>query len=366
MADVNKNYIIKKSSLFNQIDDRKKEIIQNQKIYHNNLSSITKKRLNLNGSTKKILNLVDFIKQKNKFFLESSFDAKGTREFLASKEIAMKSIKLNDEIIENKKGKTNKNLVNLKLLNFQDNEIKKKETPKTVKKSTISPRKSRKSQKIRNGQTNTEIKVVKTKKPSKSKKSPKKRKNKSPETESKENSSNLKSSNNNSNREKNIFFDKSNNDSLSNIYKFFIDHANEPEENFQKKLKKELKKVDNLKQNKNKRKSKSKKNIEYIRPKRMKSVIVKKRKDCQSAFMFSEINKNLMKKDDLELSSIEDDKNDIYLKHKNKKQIKRAYGSIQFNNKKIHEQLKEKMRKNDNSEINFEKDSLISILSDLM
>ena len=43
---------------------------------------------------------------------------------------------------------------------------------------------------------------------------------------------------------------------------------------------------------------------------------------------------------------------------------KRAYGSIQLNNREIHEKLKEKIENNNN--INSDKDSLISILSDLM
>ena len=364
MAESNKKHIKKKSSFFKLNDGKRIEIVQNQKLYsHNNLSSLAQKNFNLNGSSKKILNFVDFIKEKNKFFIENSFDANGTREFLASKEVAMRTINLNDEIIENNKNLTNKNLVKLKLLNLDDNEINKKQITKTNKKSTISPRKSRKSQKIRNNKITSEIKITKAKN---SKKTVKKGKNKSSEIESKENSSNLKSSDNNSEKERNIFFDKSNNDSSSNIYKFFIDNANETEEKFQKKLKKELKKVDNLKHNKNRRKSKNKKVMENKRPKRVNSVIVKKRKDTQSAFLFSEVNKNLMKNDDIELSSIDDNKNDINLKTENKKQIKRAFGSIQLNNKKIHEQIKEKMKNNNNIEINSEKDSLISILSDLM
>ena len=51
----------------------------------------------------KNINVVDFIKQKKKFIIENSFDINGTREFLASKEVAMRVIKLNDEIIEEDK-----------------------------------------------------------------------------------------------------------------------------------------------------------------------------------------------------------------------------------------------------------------------
>ena len=302
MTEMNKKRITKNRSLFSSNEVRKKEKIKNKKLYsHNNLTLIMKKNFNLNDSSKKILNLMDFIKQKNKFFIESSFDVNGTREFLASKEIAMRSIKLNDEINENNKDNTNK-----------------------LGKNTLSPRKSRKSHKIKNNQSET--KLIKTKKSCKSKKSPKKRKDKSFEIESKENSSkNLESSNSNNDKENNSLYDKSNNDSLSNIYKFFIDNANDSEENFEKKLKKELKKVDNLKHYKNRKKSLSKKDMEYKRPKRMNSVNLNKRKDIKDSFLFSEINKNKMKNDDLELSSIEDDKIDVGVKNKIKNPIKRVY-----------------------------------------
>ena len=96
----------------------------------------------------------------------------------------------------------------------------------------------------------------------------------------------------------------------------------------------------------------------------MNSANLKKRKDIKDSFLFSEINKNKMKNDDLELSSIEDDKIDI--NNKNKKPIKRVYGSIQLNNRQIHEALKKTTENNEKVEINSEKDSLISILSDLM
>jgi hypothetical protein len=165
------------------------------------------------------------------------------------------------------------------------------------------------------------------------------------------------------------------NDSHSNIYKFFIDNANEPEENFHKKLQKELKKVENLKKNNNskpKRKSISRKDIEF-KPKSLNSVIFQKNKDTQSVFMFSEKNKNLMKNDDINISSI-GEKNNIDSPKNNSisKKEKRTYGSIQFNNKQIKEKIKKKITKDINNDeicknvINSDKDSIISILSDLM
>ena len=385
MTDINKNSRINKRSLFNDLDDKKKKIIKNVKSSSlNNLNIITRKAFNLERTSKENLTLIEFIKQKNKFFIESSFDVNGTREFLASKEVAMRAIKLNDEIIEEKKENevkkscfTNKNLVKIDIDNYNNDVIKKKST-KNANKRTISPRKSRKNAKIK-------MKLDEDFSPKKNTIKPKKKSNKKvkfKKSESKVNSSNLNSSNNDN--ENNIIFDKPDNESLSNIYKFFIDNANESEENFNKKLKKELKKVENMKQNKEKskekavkvkRKSLSKKDLRK-RPKRMNSVSVPKN-ETQSAFIFSEINKNLMK-DDIDVSSIGE--NDTKQNTNEKKQmVRRAYGSIQINNRQVKENIYKQMEKeskdkdnnNDNlivgkEDINSDKDSIISILSDLM
>ena len=337
MTDINKNSRINKRSLFNDLDDKKKKIIKNVKSSSlNNLNIITRKAFNLERTSKENLTLIEFIKQKNKFFIESSFDVNGTREFLASKEVAMRAIKLNDEIIEEKKENevkmscfTNKNLMKIDIDNYNNDVIKKKST-KNANKRTISPRKSRKNEKIK-------MKLDEDFSPKKNTIKPKKKSNKKvkfKKSESKVNGGNLNSSNNDN--ENNIIFDKPDNESLSNIYKFFIDNANESEENFNKKLKKELKKVENMKQNKEKskekavkvkRKSLSKKDLRK-RPKRMNSVSVPK-KETQSAFIFSEINKNLMK-DDIDVSSIgeNDTKQNTNEKKKNGKT------SIWFNSNK--------------------------------
>ena len=387
MTDINKNSRINKRSLFNDLDDKKKKIIKNVKSSSlNNLNIITRKAFNLERTSKENLTLIEFIKQKNKFFIESSFDVNGTREFLASKEVAMRAIKLNDEIIEEKKENevkkscfTNKNLVKIDIDNYNNDVIKKKST-KNANKRTISPRKSRKNAKIK-------MKLDEDFSPKKNTIKPKKKSNKKvkfKKSESKVNSSNLNSSDNDNDNENNIIFDKPDNESLSNIYKFFIDNANESEENFNKKLKKELKKVENMKQNKEKskekavkvkRKSLSKKDLRK-RPKRMNSVSVPKN-ETQSAFIFSEINKNLMK-DDIDVSSIGENDTKQNTNEK-KKMVRRAYGSIQINNRQVKENIYKQMEKeskdkdnnNDNlivgkEDINSDKDSIISILSDLM
>jgi hypothetical protein len=402
MTEINKKSILKNRSLFNDVDGKKKKIIKNPKSSSlNNLALITRKCFKLDS--KKNLDLIEFIKQKNKFVIESSFDVNGTREFLASKEVAMRAIRLNDEIIEENKVNrvsknclTNKNLIKINISNFNDNIIKKKSNKiENEKKATISPRKSRKSAKIRmklGEEFNPEKNTIKPHKSKKSKKSEKKVKFKSSKNSDNESNIDNNSSINNNNNENNIIFDKADNESLSNIYKFFIDNANESEEIFNKKLKKELKKVENMKQNKDKekekerekekekekinkmkRKSMSKKDLKYKRHKRLNSLVVPKMPETQSVFMFSEFNKNLMKDDDIDVSSIGEHLQTSN-NNANKKKVRRAFGSIQINNRQVKEKIHKQMDVDENKgkflidkqEINSDKDSIISILSDLM
>ena len=57
--------------------------------------------------------------------------------------------------------------------------------------------------------------------------------------------------------------------------------------------------------NKEHMKFQSKKDFNYKRPKRLKSSIIKnKSQETQSIFLFSEINKNKMEEDDMNISSI--------------------------------------------------------------
>ena len=381
MNNNNKNSLIKNRSLFSETDNIQNQLVKNQQTNQrycsfNNLTNLQNKYnkespIKLQNKNKnKNLNIINFIKQKKRFFIENSFDNKGTIQFLASKEIAMRVIKLDDEIIDKNKNITNKNLQKMNFLDIDENtyyNLKNHRSSKAAGRRTISPRKSRNNNnKIISQKEILKIDHKKTKKSKKARKSKKEENNK--------NSLILNSKKNNS-KENFIIFDKASNDSHSNIYKFFIDNANEPEENFHKKLQKELKKVENLKKNNNskpKRKSISRKDIEF-KPKSLNSVIFQKNKDTQSVFMFSEKNKNLMKNDDINISSI-GEKNNIDSPKNNSisKKVKRTYGSIQFNNKQIKEKIKKKITKDINNEeisknvINSDKDSIISILSDLM
>ena len=76
------------------------KLISGQSDYQSNNLLIDNKYTPLSKHNSKLL---DFIKQKNRFIIKNSFDIKETREFLASKEVAMRVIKLNDEIVEEDK-----------------------------------------------------------------------------------------------------------------------------------------------------------------------------------------------------------------------------------------------------------------------
>ena len=380
-----KKHILKNRFLFNDLNEKKKQIIKSQKSSSLNNLTVIKRKFKLDS--KKNLNIIEFIKQKNKFVIESSFDVNGTREFLASKEVAMRAIRLNDEITEEKKDNivkknslTDKNLHKINISSYNENENVKKEE-KNDNNRTISPRKSRKSAKLRI-RLGEEIKHKKTKKSKKSKKNEKKTvKFKSSKIIGKESKVNISNSSIKNNIGNNIIFEKADSESVSNIYKFIIDNANETEENFNKKLQIEIKKVEDMKQNKDKdkdqnkslkRKSISRKDLKYKRAKRLNSLILPKNRKTQSAFMFSEFNKNLMK-DDISISSIGENSKIPNDDEPNKKKGRRAYGSIQINNMKVKEKIQKQMKDQKISnivlgkeEINSDKDSIISILSDLM
>ena len=56
----------------------------------------------ISDQCEKVLNLVDFINQKYKCKIQNYFDQKASKKFLESKDIAMKKIYLNDDIISTK------------------------------------------------------------------------------------------------------------------------------------------------------------------------------------------------------------------------------------------------------------------------
>ena len=241
---------------------------------------------------------------------------------------------------------------------YQDlRHLKKNKSSKMAGKRIISPRKSRKAHK----KIVSDHQIIKLG----STKIRKHKKDKKVKIETKINT--LNENNNKDNDKINIYDKPDNNDSQSDIYKFIIDHANESGENFDKMLKKEIKKVEHLKHNKTKgKKISSKKNLK-LRPKRFNSVVFPKKRNTHSIFEYIETTKNLMKHDNIELSSISGESN---YEASHKKKIKRKFGSIQINSNQIKAKIKKKMNKgifNDKyNNFNSDKDSIISILSDLM
>ena len=375
-----KKSISKNKSLFKEINKKQDAYKQRKSVSLNNIILITKKKFNLNEPSKKVINVVDFIKQKKKFFIEDSFDIKGARKFLASKEVAMRVIKLNDEIdFENKNQKekfnTSKNLMQLESISPK-NKTKRHRSSKIAGKRTISPQKSRKKGKKKIFEEN----AIEEKKKYNKQNSSKRMKEKISD-----NSSYIASKGD-------VVSDKKNKkrSKEDEIYKFFIDNASEPDDNFQIKLEKEIRKVESNKKTRKKkvketdikRKSQSKKDLELKSPKRLHNFIVPKSKETQSQFMFSEINKNMMKNDNINISSIgEDEKCCSSPKKANKNKVKRAHGSLQINNMQFKERILKNMQKNNDDkednkednenekgwvEIKSDKESLISILSDLM
>ena len=296
----------------------------------NDLIFLPRPEPKLNQSTKKNINVIDFIKQKKRFIIQNVFDLKGTREFLASKEVAMRVIKLNDEIIEDIKK------------NDEDSDIK------VIYNTNVGDNMDNLRKKV-----NKKISAI----PVKSK---------------------FKSN-------KEIFLDL-------DIKKFIKDKINskESQDNLSPKPKIKSKKSKKIKkesyENKGelvspKKKSNDKLSIINLTSKKKEysSSVLTKHKQTQSQFLFSEINQKLMADDELNLSGISNRNMSPKLNYKSKPKDDIYYSQI--NNfkifdenikNKINEDIieEDKSQENDKEnlefQINSEKESLISILSDLM
>ena len=296
----------------------------------NDLIFLSRPEPKLNQSTKKNINVIDFIKQKKRFIIENVFDLKGTREFLASKEVAMRVIKLNDEIIEDIKK------------NDEDSDIK------VIYNTNVGDNMDNLRKKV-----NKKISSI----PVKSK---------------------FKSN-------KEIFLDL-------DLKKFIKDKINskESQDNLSPKPKIKSKKSKKIKkesyENKGelvspKKKSNDKLSIINLTSKKKEysSSVLTKHKQTQSQFLFSEINQKLMADDELNLSGISNRNMSPRLNYKSK--LKDDIYYSQINNfkifdenikNKINEDIieEDKSKENDKEnlefQINSEKESLISILSDLM
>ena len=315
MFEVNKNAIRKGKS--------------QQSPTKNNLILLSKNESKYTQSTKKNYNVVDFIKNKKRFILENSFDIKGTREFLASKEVAMRVIKLNDEIIEEDK-KNDDDSDNRDIYN-----------------------------------TNICNEIVKLKKNFKKKITPIQLKDK------------FKSN-------KELFLDM-------DLKMKKIKDGLDVEETTDKK-----KKIKNKKSKKNEKDS-PKSKVGFISPKKYFSENVlkiysspRKKQNTntinpthnlnqeQSQFLFSEINKKLMADDSLNLSGIDEKNMSPKIIPKNKLKDEVYYSDINYNKSKniFKNKINEEIFEEDKSQnpgnevigiqINSDKESLISILSELL
>lgn len=290
------------------------------------------KKSSFNKLSNKELNIINFIKQKNKFFISNYFDEKEAKIFLDSKEKALKEMKLNDEI-NNNKNTNNKLNINSKI---KHNGFKsQKSLKRKMQKESISPRK-RKSK-------------------------DKNEKNKYDERRSNKEVSNC-----------NIFNTVNNceNDSNDNnyIYKFIIDNVDESEDNFHQKLKKEIIRVESKKYNITKKSNndigRTLTSNKKIDKKSLKVNISERSERKLNLFNFSETTKNLMVGDDIEVSSIKDD---ISISPK-KKQTK-IFESLEDKKASTNKNLlnEAQLDVNNNSiEINSSHESLMSILSGLI
>ena len=307
---------------------------ENSNLSKNKVTIDSNQETKLNELNKKKASIVDFIKQKKKFILENSFDIKGTTEFLASKEVAMRVIKLNDEIIEdvikndedydvkdiyqtNLGNKTNKNKVNKKFSSVQiKNKFKSnKEIISDVNFKNLKKELKRINEKIKSKESNANINDVNSKSKGKKKKNKKIKK-----------------------------------DSFENQIEV---GSRSPHKKF---------------------------NGNLTSLKKESSIGFPLHKQTQSQFLFSEINKKLMADDEINLSEIEHRNMSPKERVKNKSKAELYFSQI--NNTKIfNEQTKNKINENviieeDKNkypeninlgiQINSDKESLISILSDLM
>jgi hypothetical protein len=305
---------------------------------------------------KKVETPIEFIKQKKKFFMQDFFDIKGTNDFISSKELALKKIELNDEIlIEEKK---NKIKLNTKSISDKDNKYNIKESKKSNGNS-IKSKKKRKRNTAICVHKHINIEDNNGKKKSNSKKqiafnNKAKRKHKN------------KESNNNKDKDNNIFIidNKSSESKDSNyFYKFIIDNANESDEKFHEKFEKIIEKYE--RESKKEipiSKAFTSKDLDLVRGEEIvkySSSKFGKTTAKDNNFNFSEKIKDLMINDEIFLSSINNAnkliKNEI--SHKNNNKLNGKKGK---KGRKIF--FSEKVRQLIDDEKN---DSLISVLDDL-
>ena len=256
----------------------------------------------------KINTPIDFIKNKKKFIIPDSFDINGTNNFLAEKEVAMMTINLEDDILEENTGrrfkKSNTNLFNLDSENnsfCEENKIKmnKKEDKKNNsakrpsnfsnhKANNANLKKKIKQKFISHFQSNTNSNI-----------------NSNINSNLKNNlKSNVLSDNINGGNNKLFIFNHNDSEKSEYLYKFIIENADESDDNFHKKFEKVVKEVEIQKQNQLKVKSDKKAYIHKSTTTNLKdnkesdrNNIDSKDKNRGSIFAFSETSKKKMLND---------------------------------------------------------------------
>ena len=270
-----------------------------------NLSSFSKVNniKNISHEMPIMITPLDFIKQKKKFIIQDSFDKRGAKNFLKSKEEAMMEIKLDDEILEETKDKNKYNTNSSFFETKPDTNYSKNNDKIRKRTNTISPVLRKKKSKFGKSKNNQFGKII-------------------------------------DDDANNIFI---NNKNLENskgsdlVYKFILENANETEDNFQKKYEKIKKIAKNKQKNKNLDKNKYHTTIDNNQGNLPKFNSAKAKKKRISIFDFSEHAKNLMKNAGLDESSIS------FSNDNNKKSAKRnSDNSIKNSGKKNNAFLEQK------------------------
>ena len=374
-----------------------------------NLSTINKKQIIQKKTSKKYLNAIEFIKDKNKFNIKNLFDECGAKKFLQSKEMALMEIKLNDEIkcvnnkynnlnlyenslkLMNKSSNIKENSINIinnsvnangneycikinkianlnidennvNLINKSANEDGNENCIKIINKSANiegnydNDEQTNLYPKIRRGKTIGQKKKKKEKEIRKQKTEKKKFKNKNFDSNNMLIKINDKKSNSH--------------DSYSShhIYKFIINNVNESEEKFNERLEMEIKRVKTKRLNSRNnndyfRSASNKKSANISRGNNIKQCKTSKFTKKDNIFDFSQNAKVLMESNDFDISSINVKAN----QNKNDSNFLKIIDSLR--KKEIVKKstfAEEKNNNDDKIEINSEHHSLLSILSDLM
>jgi hypothetical protein len=320
-------------------------MIKNQKsksnFYSTNTNFLSQQYLSTNATDTMVKkpkiepNITNFISQKNKFYFSNFFNENESKKFLESRDIALKRIIFNDEIenINNTNEITN---MNCKLPKME-NKNEKKSKQHTNKGNIVSPKKKRSKNK------DDKNKILN------------------------ENKNDDKTSNGEINNLK-IINTKNNchNDSEDNyIYKFIIDHADESEDNFHKKLKKEIKAAETQKNYISNKNTYNSRRTQISNKKNDKNSIKinmsEKSEKKINPFKYSEVIKNLMVGNKIEVSSINDDTPKSPIRNQTKE-----FKTLEDKKDDTNKNLNDKNDSNSQISINSSHESLMSILSDLI